>query len=379
VSSHRMLETRIRQHIDAHGGIIGFDDFMRMALYEPGLGYYETAPVFGARGDYITAADMGPWLACGFFDLLHWGWQALGRPPEWTLIEQGGGNGALLCRLLDLLHDADMPAPTRVIEIEISAHLRHLQTVQFAGKGHDVIHARRLSELEPMENVLFISNELPDAFPVRCFHWRNGRSYERAVSHDKTHFFWLDTDVPSDISLPESITAQWPDGYCSEWCPELLLWQQQLARLVTRGLIFTVDYGYAAREYYRPGRTQGTLLAHHQHHVSEDILTHIGQQDITAHVDFSALAEAGRKHQLHPLLWMSQGGWLAQSPAVQSLVQQLSMSRSTASMAMLAHAKRLMLPFGMGETFKLLIQGNLPEQQAPEFLKAFRHTSELLP
>jgi len=379
VSSHRELETRIRQQMDAHNGVIGFDDFMRMALYEPGLGYYETAPVFGARGDYITASDMGPWLACGFFDLLHWGWQTLGSPAQWILVEQGGGNGNLLCQILDLLQDADMPAPLRIIEVETSAHLRCLQAGSFADKGYNVAHAASLTELDPMENILFISNELPDAFPVRCFHWREGRAYERAVSHDGAHFIWQETDLSCELTLPASVTSQWPEGYCSEWCPELLAWQQQLARLVVRGLIFTVDYGYSAREYYRPGRMQGTLLAHYQHRVSEDILGYVGRQDITAHVDFSALAQAGMKYRLQPLLWMSQGGWLAQSPAVQSLVQQLSLSRSVATMAMLAHAKRLMLPFGMGETFKLLIQGNLPELQAPEFLKAFRHTSELLP
>ncbi len=379
MSTHRTLETHIRRHIDAHGGSIGFDDFMRMALYEPGLGYYETAPVFGAGGDYVTATDMGPWLACGFFDLLHWGWRSLGSPRQWTLIEQGGGHGGLLCQLLNLLQDADMPAPTHVIEIETSEHLRSLQADRFARAGYVVRHASHLDELEAMENVLCISNELPDAFPVRCFHWHRGCCHERRVSYEDSRFVWQNTEIPCHVRLPESICARWPEGYISEWCPELEPWQQQLARVVTRGLIFTVDYGYAAREYYRPGRIQGTLLAHYQHRVSEDILAHVGQQDITAHVDFSALAQAGIRHQLQPLIWMSQGGWLAQSPAVQTLVEKLSMARSKAGMAMLAHAKRLMLPSGMGETFKLLIQGNLPEQQAPDFLRAFHHTAELLP
>ncbi|RMH60236.1 MAG: SAM-dependent methyltransferase [Zetaproteobacteria bacterium] len=350
---------------------------MRMALYEPGLGYYERAEVFGRGGDYVTAAELGPWLACGLFDLTHWGWQALGRPNRWVLIEQGGGSGKLLAQLVGLIHDSGMPPPVRVIEVEQSAQLRARQAEWFARKGLTVEQFASLADVPNVDQALLFSNELPDAFPVRCFRWRDGRMIERGVGWNNGAFCWREMDEVRDFFLPCALTSTWPEGYCGEWCPGLEIWQRELAARLARGLVFTVDYGYARSEYYRPGRMEGTLLAHFQHRVVEDVLARVGRQDITAHVDFTRLAELGRAQGLAPLLWMGQGAWLAQSPAVQHAIRQLSADRSPKAMALLAHAKRLLLPYGMGEVFKLLIQSIGVDAEPPQFLARFRRTHAL--
>ena len=375
----RKLEKIIRQRIEEAGGFLPFDRFMQAALYEPGLGYYESAEIFGEEGDFVTAPDLGPWLSYGLYDLIVWGWQRFGSGAEWTLIEQGSGAGRLLLSLLNLLAGHPELMPTRVISVERSGRLRDRQRQLFDQHGFKVEIASTLQDIEPQGQAIAFSNELPDAFPVRCFRWRQGSLIERGVSLDDGKLCWRDADAPL-ADAPEiagELRQAWPEDYCSEWNPALATWQQELAAAVQSGFVFTIDYGYAEQEYYRPGRLEGSLLAHIRHQTSEDLLAHVGEQDITAHVDFTALVKAGQAAGLTPLVWMSQGGWLAQSPSVQAYVQSLAHKPDNESMRQLAHAKRLLLPFGMGEMFKLLIQSKGLDAKKPDYLNQFDHLAAL--
>ena len=375
----RKLEKIIRQRIEEAGGFLPFDRFMQVALYEPGLGYYESAEVFGEEGDFVTAPDLGPWLSYGLYDLIVWGCQQFGPGAGWTLIEQGSGSGRLLLAVLKLLARQPGLMPARVISVERSERLREKQRQLIAEHGLEVEIVSALADIEPLEHVIFFSNELPDAFPVRCFRWRQGRLIERGVSLDGDNFCWRDVEAPlADApEISESLTQAWPEDYCSEWNPALAGWQQELAAVVQSGFVFTIDYGYAAQEYYRPGRIEGSLLAHIRHQTSEDLLAHVGEQDLTAHVDFTALVKAGRAAGLEPLAWMSQGGWLAQSSSVQAFVQNLARQSDAESMRLMAQAKRLLLPFGMGEMFKLLVQRRGIEAERPPYLQQFDHLRQL--
>ncbi len=377
MSEQSILEELIRQRIDRAGGFLPFDRFMEAALYEPGLGYYERGAIFGAEGDFVTAPDLGPWLKLGFCDLLRQGWQALGEPSEWILLEQGGGSGRLLTSILESLPQTGMPMPARVIEVETSEQLRMRQRELFGQAGTAVEHVAALSDLPALENVLAISNELPDAFPVRCFTMRSGSPYERGVAFERG-FVWATADeaLADGPAIDPDIRAAWPEGYTSEWNPGLDSWQQQLAAVIRRGFSFCVDYGYSQREYYRPNREQGTLLAHYRHQVVDEVLLRPGEQDITAHIDFSALCRAGRLHGLQPLLWMPQGAWLAQSPLVQQTIRHLARHPDSASMKQMAEARRMLLPFGMGEMFKLFIQAT-PGLDAPDFLARFNRLPDI--
>jgi len=367
------LEDILRQRIGEAGGWLGFDAFMRSALYEPDYGYYESATIFGEQGDYVTGADMGPWLVLGLADLIGWGWQQMGRPDDWSLLEQGGGSGKLMCAVIEALQQESGCMPRRIIEVETSAGMRKRQLQTFQKAGLDVEQFPRLKNAPPQQHCLMFCNELLDAFPVRCFTWRDGKMHERGVACSGDGFDWRLAQgllqVPPDID--PALQAAWPDGYCSEWNPQLAEWQADISSVLQHGYVFCIDYGYSQAEYYRAERMMGTLMAHYKHQASDNVLSEPGNRDITAHVDFSALCKAGESVGLHPASFMSQGGWLAQSPSVQQRIQELAISQNEESIRLLAHAKRLLLPFGMGELFKLCIQArNLPAE-APDYLTKF--------
>lgn len=374
------LEAIIAQQIIDAGGWIPFDQFMRAALYEPQFGYYESQAVFGQQGDFVTGAQLGPWLALGYADLMEWGWKHLGSPAEWTLVEQGGGSGLLLTDVLAGLESKGM-IPAKVVAIEASEHMRQRQQNHYRSLGLDVMSVKTVADVGETENCLMFCNELPDAFPVRCFNWQKSRFIERGVAHSQGRFNWYDGPSIEDglIDIDERLQGAWPDGYKSEWNPNLASWQMEVAGMIKRGLLFCVDYGYSQQEYYRPQRVEGTLMGHRGHQVVEDVLAAPGSCDITAHVDFTTLHRTGEKYGLHGCSYMSQGGWLAQSPSVQRHIESLAANGSVESVQQIAHAKRMLMPFGMGETFKLFMQATNVHTAVPDYLERFNRFRDLKP
>jgi len=371
------LHAMMIEKMIASNGFLSFDDFMSMALYEPKLGYYESEHVFGAQGDYVTGADLGPWLALGFADLIAWGWEQLGRPKDWVLLEQGGGSGRLLTQVLRCLREQGIEVP-KIAAVERSAWMRERQKAHYKEHGLDVEQYEILTDLSFDAPVLMMCNELPDAFPVQCFTYSKHRFFERGVGLENDTWVWKTSSEPMlhTPNIDESIQQMWPDGYQSEFNPHLAQWQQDVAAIMESGFMFCVDYGYSQQEYYRPNREQGTLMGHQAHQVIDDVLKEPSSCDMTAHIDFTDLALSGLAHGLLPAAFMSQGAWLAQSPTVQAAIMALAEEGSAEAMQALAHAKRMLLPFGMGETFKILIQCK-GAQQSPDYLKAFNHLSDL--
>jgi len=371
------LQSIITDNIRASNGFLPFEDFMRAALYEEKLGYYESKHVFGEAGDFVTGADLGPWLAMGFADLMLWGWQQLGKPEEWVLLEQGGGTGRLLTQVLRFLQHQNMAFPT-VIAVERSAQMRERQQVHYAEKGFDIQQYVELTDVKTDLPVLMMCNELPDAFPVRSFIWHDQYFYERGVQLSDDAFVWAEshkvmTDTPS---IDPMLIEAWPNDYISEYNPALSTWQKDVSCVIENGFVFCVDYGYSQQEYYRANRLEGTLMGHKAHQVVEDVLAEPGLCDLTAHVDFTDLAKSGMQYDLLPCSFITQGAWLAQSPMVQQAIGELAQEGSFASVQALAHAKRMLLPFGMGETFKLLVQGK-GKQLCPDYLKGLDRMRDL--
>ncbi len=374
------LSSKIRQRITDAGGWLSFEAFMREALYAPDSGYYEGGDIFGKSGDFITGADVGPWLALGINDLIVWGWVQLGRPQQWTLLEQGGGQGRVLCDVLEALAEKDCCMPTRVIAVETSAYLRQQQELAYAELGVDVVQVASLEDVPAEDNILFFCNELPDAFPVRCFTRRGGGMRERGVGLNADgDFVWLEceSDIEHGPNIAEKFMDAWPDVYSSEWNPHLDAWQSAIGRIMQRGLLFCVDYGFAQSEYYRAQRIEGTLLAHFQHETTSDVLGNPGSRDITAHIDFTALGLAGHAAGFTMNSWMTQGAWLAQSPSVQASIQQAATGMDAASVALLAAAKRMLLPQGMGDLFKISMQSKGINVTKPDYLTSFDRVSAL--
>lgn len=366
------LANLLRQRIEDAGGWLPFDAFMHAALYEPHLGYYECHEVFGEQGDFVTAADLGPWLALALADLTAWAWQKWGRPKHWRLMEQGGGSGRLLTAVCECLADLDVPPPTIVQSVEKSHGMRELQRKIYDAASLEVDQLADLAEARSGLPTLFFCNELVDALPVRCFCWQGGKLYERGVTLQGNGFAWVIAaeELQDPPEIEHDICRQWPEGYCSEWRPVMAAWQRQLAEAVGQGYVVSVDYGFPQGEYYRPQRIEGTLLAHTGHQAFADVLTAPGQRDITAHVDFTAMCRAGQMVGLQPVCFTSQGAWLAQSPSVCREIERLAVSPGEHA-GLLAHAKRLMLPFGMGELFKLCLQSVNAPKGRPEYLVQF--------
>ncbi|MDX8377942.1 MAG: SAM-dependent methyltransferase [Mariprofundales bacterium] len=356
---------------------------MQSALYEPSLGYYEKQQVFGKQGDFVTGATLGPWLALGFVDLLiHYHTMRQQQDQDWCLIEQGGGDGSLLLKLLPLLakevdaHAGNMP---RVYAIECSEQMRQRQRVCYAKHGLAVEVLSSIEALPIQQYAVLICNELLDAMPVRCFRKNTASEQwlERGIVWQNNAFVWQDKPLAvSDIpQIDNKIITQWPNNYCSEWNPNLEDIQKSWRSRISNGTFCCVDYGYKQSEYYRAGRVEGSLMAHQEHRIT-DVLGNPGSRDITAHIDFTALAQAGKKHGWHSQVFMSQGGWLAQSPLVQQCVQEMA-EFPNKYVSEIAAAKRMLLPFGMGELFKLYIASTDAEQAIPAWLQSFNKVSQL--
>ncbi len=373
------LSRMIRQRMEKAGGWLPFDVFMHEALYAPDSGYYESAEVFGEAGDFVTGPGMGPWLAHALADLLLWGWQQMGRPAGWCLVEQGSGNGRLLRDVVFALENTDCAMPARIISVEASELMRERQRECYLKAGMEVIQRSTLSGIPRQAHCLLFCNELVDAFPVRCFSWRHESMLERGVCWRQGGFSWQERALEHGPTIDRKLMQAWPEGYVSEWNPLLASWLAQVRACMRRGYVFCVDYGYAQSEYYRSQRREGTLLAHLRHQAVEDVLCDPGSRDITAHVDFTALVEEGARLGFETCCWMSQGAWLAQSPSVQAMVRHMAQRTDTEAMQAMAGARRMMMPQGMGELFKLCALALHASRESPPYLVRFDRKDALAP
>ena len=356
------LRQLVQEQVIAAGGAIPFSRFMELALYAPGLGYYSAgARKFGPGGDFVTAPELGPLFAATVADALAPVLQQLG--PDATLLELGGGSGAFaevaLKRLLAL--DA---LPSRYALLEPSADLRERQ--------RERLHKRLpplLFELvewldgpiaQPWNGVLF-ANEVIDALPTPRFTLQGGEVFEEHVALDGEGRF-VRRDRPADALLSAAVRhierqleAAFVDGYRSELLVQLPYWLQAVAGGLRSGAMLFVDYGYARAEYYQPQRSEGTLRAFRSHHVGDDPYAFPGLQDLTASVDFTALAEAGTGAGFDFAGYCSQASFLIGNGLAQRLAEAEERAKDdTAKLRLRQEAKQLTLPEAMGERFQAM-------------------------
>ncbi len=278
----------------AAAGSIPFRDFMDAALYHPEHGYYTSGRAsIGRGGDFFTSVSTGPLfgalLARQFAEM----WAHLGEPAEFTIVEQGAHRGDCARDVLTALR-AQSPscfAATRYAIIEPSAFLRAAQNETLIGFADRVRWFPTLDMLPPFTGVHF-SNELPDAFPVHAVVWDGTAWHESHVALDGERFTFADraiTSGPLQAALAQLPPV--PAGYRTEINLAAAAWIAALAAQLTRGFVLIIDYGFPRAEYYRPERTTGTLTGYAQHRRVDDVLAAPGETDLTAHVDFTALAE----------------------------------------------------------------------------------------
>lgn len=356
------LREIIQEQVIASGGSIPFSRFMELCLYAPGLGYYSAgATKFGAAGDFVTAPELGPLFAACIADAVAPVLRQIGPGAEF--IELGGGSGAFaevaLKRLLAL--DA---LPARYAILEPSADLRERQQQRLRERLNpllaDLVEWLDTPPETPWSGVLF-ANEVIDALPTPRFTLRDGEVFEEHIALDGEGRF-IRSDRPADALLAAAVRhverqldAPFADGYRSELLPQLPYWVQAVIGGMERGALLFVDYGHPRREYYQPQRSDGTLRAFRRHHLVDDVLAYPGLQDLTASVDFTALAEACDGAGFDFAGYCTQASFLIGNGLLQRLEEAEAKARDElARQRLRQEVKQLTLPDAMGERFQIM-------------------------
>jgi SAM-dependent MidA family methyltransferase len=342
--------------IAANGGWLSFEHYMDAALYAPGLGYYSAgAHKFGDGGDFTTAPEIsslfGACVARQCAEVL----RALGSA---TILEIGAGTGQLAVDVLTRLDSLDC-LPARYLILDVSADLRDRQRRLIQERLPQC--AARVTWLDAPPDRAFdgviLANEVLDALPVARFRWHESGCEELGVACGADGFQWAPRVAPAAMTAIcrrlEAAAGGWDDGYVSEYCPRLQPWTAAVARALGSGAVLWFDYGLPRPQYYLPERHEGTLMCHFRHRAHDDPFVHPGLQDITAWVDFTAVAEAGLAADCTLAGFTTQAFFLA-GLGVDGEMQNLARDDEIYFARLADQARRLMLPGEMGERFKAM-------------------------
>ncbi len=342
LASSRALLEHIGAELRACGNWMSFARYMELVLYEPNLGYYAAgARKLGAGGDFVTAPELSPLFG-----------RALARqvaqllPPGGAILEFGAGSGALAASVFK-----EISAPYYVLET--SSELRQRQR-QLLGDS-----VQWLDRLPERFSGVMLANEVVDAMPVHAMAWTRDGVLERGVCANEAQLAWCDRAADGSV-LSESgkINLELPPSgrYEGELALAARAWMRTLGASLERGAILAIDYGFPAREYFHPQRSMGTLACHYRHHVHGDPFYLPGLQDVTAHVDFSALARAADESGLELLGYTSQAQFLINCGITDLLAAQ-DPADTKRYLPAAAAVQKLLSPSEMGELFKVLAVG----------------------
>lgn len=344
------LRSQIIAEITANGSM-PFPRYMQLALYAPALGYYSAgSQKFGAAGDFVTAPEISPLFS-----------QCVARQCEQVLqditdadiLELGAGSGAMALAILQEL-ERRQQLPSHYYILELSADLRDRQQRLFQTHAPHLLSKIIWLDHLPEKKIkgVVIGNEVMDAMPVHKFKKKNGIQ-EYYVTIKKGKFTWLlaDPSVPSLKQAIEDLDIELPEDYESEINLLLRPWITSLSDILEQGLILLIDYGFPSREYYHPDRNTGTLMCHYRHHAHTDPFLYPGIQDITAHVDFTAVAKAAVMNKLTVAGYTHQAGFLL-ACGIDSMLPSVDDEESHYNIAQ--QVKLLTLPSEMGELFKAI-------------------------
>jgi SAM-dependent MidA family methyltransferase len=334
------LSARVATAITGNGGWLPFDRFMAMVLYEPGLGYYARgARLFGrlpsSGSDFVTAPELSPLFGAALARQIL---QALDATGTAEVVEFGAGSGALAVQLLDVLGHR----LRQYSIVELSGALRARQAEALARWPGRV---RWLDALPDTLDAVIVGNEVLDAMPVQRLAWDGAQWSERGVVLAGDGLAWADR--PTTLRPP--VDAAFAPGSVTEIHPQAEAFIRTLAARLRRGAAFFVDYGFPDHEYYHPQRTGGTLMCHRAHRAEagdDGPLHDLGRKDITAHVDFSAIALTGQDAGLEVIGYTSQACFLLNCGFGELL--------QGAGLRSAVDAQRLIMEHEMGELFKVI-------------------------
>jgi SAM-dependent MidA family methyltransferase len=346
----------LRALIDKAGGWIPFSRYMEAALYAPGLGYYAAgATKLGAAGDFVTAPEMSPLfgrtLAHAIAPVL--AETPIGDETCGDVLELGAGSGRLAADVLGELEKIDaLPARYRILEVSADLRERQQETIARAFP-HLAERVQWLDTLPTHFSGVILGNEVLDALPVEVVRWTEAGPLSHGVVLEDATFGWQDRSITDPLLRARAEALKLAPGYLSEinLAADALI--ASLARSLDHGLILMIDYGFGQGEYYHPQRHMGTLRAHYRHHALDDPFHLPGLCDLTAHVNFSAVARAGEGAGLNLAGYASQASFLLNS-GLTELLMTLSPTDAAAYLPQANAVQRLVSPAEMGELFKVI-------------------------
>ena len=348
----------IRRDIAEKGGWIPFARYMELALYAPGLGYYTAgAHKFGAAGDFVTAPELSPLfgrtLARQAVEIM-----AASAPH---ILELGAGSGKLAADMLGELERLGS-LPDSYAILEVSADLRARQQALLKTRlPHLLERVHWLDALPEKFSGAIVANEVLDALPVHLVHWRDSALTERGVAigtngFGANNFIWQERAINDAALLHAAQQINVPDDYIGEICLAARGLVNSLASCLEQGALLFIDYGFGAREFYHLQRSSGTLMCHYRHHAHDDPFFLPGLQDITAHVNFTDIAECGIDAGLELLGYTSQAFFLLNC-GITDLMKDTSPENLRDYLPLSAQLQKLTSPAEMGELFKVMALG----------------------
>jgi SAM-dependent MidA family methyltransferase len=343
----------IRDEIAGAGGYVPFERYMQLALYAPGLGYYVAgARKFGEAGDFVTGPELSPLYGAAVARQVA---AILDASADREIVEFGAGSGALAASLLDALAAQDA-SPSRYRIVEVSPSLREAQRSTIAARVPRMpARVEWIERLPPKIDGAVVMNELLDAIPPRFVERREGAWLERGVTWRDGAFAWLARPL-ADPNVEALARERYPaDGdYASELNPAAEALVTTVGRRIASGALLVIDYGFPRHEHYHPQRNGGTLVGHYRHRVHADPFLWPGLSDLTSHVDFTALSEAGVRAGLHVAGFATQASFLLGCGILDRL-REVGAPESVAYLRAASAVQKLLSPAEMGELFKVLL------------------------
>ena len=350
------LSDAVKQKIQAQEDWISFADFMEQVLYAPGLGYYAAgARKFGSAGDFVTAPEMtglfGQALASQVAEIM-----SLSAP---FIIEVGAGSGRLAADLLlDLERREQLPERYAILDLSADLRARQRETIA-AAAPHLLARVEWLDGLPEKFSGVVLANELLDALPAHLVVWRKNGIFERGVELDQNgRFTWNERPAQGALRIAaEEIAEQCelPENYLSEISLAARAWSAEWAHRLHCGALLLIDYGFPRHEFYHSQRNEGTLMCHYRHHAHPEPFYLPGLQDLTVHVDFTAIIAAAHGAGLDLLGYTNQGQFLLNCGLLDRLAE-LPQGTPDYFRASAATGK-LVMPHEMGELFKVIVIG----------------------
>lgn len=352
LDASRALTARIEAEIAARDGWITFAHYMQLALYAPGLGYYTGgAAKFGPAGDFVTAPSLGPLFAQTLARQV----AELVRRSAPHIVEFGAGGGELAGELLAELARLGCPLDRYSI-LEPGAELRDRQRAAIAKLAPEhLAKVEWLDQLPKRFRGVMIANEVVDAMPVHAIAWREEGIFERGVAIEGGKLAWAERPAYGEV-LAAADALRIAPPYASEIALAAHGWMRSVAESLELGALLVIDYGFPAHEFYHPQRSTGTLMCHYRHFAHSDPFLYPGLQDITAHVDFSALVAAGRSAALDILGYATQSNFLVNC-GITEVLERSDPADARRFAPLAATAQKLLSPAEMGELFKVLCVG----------------------